>query len=477
MSTVAAMVLTLLLQASAFDSVRIFAHPSSDDPWLVQVELTAREYSTFLRFGSPLDSAMFACEAFRVKQRNSAHLDNPLRNVGAKAKRSPAKPSDFVTMSAGEIQTVSIDLSHCFVFEENTQYVVSHPSDKSSKHSFLSFRSSTRPHKQSWSYKASNYGSTCTSDEWSETETAITNALAAVDDALYNNLLAGCAGTDYTNFFGEYSQARYYIVRENFRRMFDILTSSDFGVVCNHANCSDGVFAYVYPDDGEHLIYMCQAYFDASVTLEQDSKPGVIIHELSHFDDIAGTSDFQYGYQDNQDMADEDPCKAVWNADSNEYYVEQILDPSGSACCADLSACDEQDYCDSNGTACLELSVLGDSSGEEETFTYYSCVYDGVCSDLTLDDGSTWVDAEGDGCEVYFTNGYCEEYGDDFANQDLTANMVCCGCEAGVDIDGSDDDGSDDDGSDHDDDEFSSAVRASTDVLAYVGMFIFSRLF
>ena len=47
----------------------------------------------------------------------------------------------------------------------------------------------------------------------------------------------------------------------------------------------DGVFAYVYPTR-PFQIFLCGAFWNAGMT-GTDSKPGTIIHELSHFDVLA----------------------------------------------------------------------------------------------------------------------------------------------------------------------------------------------
>ena len=53
-----------------------------------------------------------------------------------------------------------------------------------------------------------------------------------------------------------------------------------------------GVYAYVYPDDLTHTIFLGSAFWTASdIKRSKDSKAGIILHELTHFEDYYGTTD------------------------------------------------------------------------------------------------------------------------------------------------------------------------------------------
>lgn len=92
-----------------------------------------------------------------------------------------------------------------------------------------------------------------------------------------------------------------------------------------------GRFAFVYPNDATHTVYLDEEFKTASRTGE-DSKAGVITHEMSHFVDIGRTYDkFEnynngyavYGIADSHALAKTNPELALYHADSFEYYVEQ----------------------------------------------------------------------------------------------------------------------------------------------------------
>ena len=91
-------------------------------------------------------------------------------------------------------------------------------------------------------------------------------------------------------------------------------------------------FAYVYPNDDKHTVYLDQA-FDKAPETGEDSKGGALAHEMSHFDDVGGTRDkFKdynddkpvYGQDASRQLAKAQPNLAMKHADSFEYYVEDI---------------------------------------------------------------------------------------------------------------------------------------------------------
>jgi hypothetical protein len=55
----------------------------------------------------------------------------------------------------------------------------------------------------------------------------------------------------------------------------------------------EAVYAYVYPTDKAHTVYLCPYFFakNDEKPLSQDSKIGTLIHEVSHFKDVLGTDD------------------------------------------------------------------------------------------------------------------------------------------------------------------------------------------
>lgn len=97
---------------------------------------------------------------------------------------------------------------------------------------------------------------------------------------------------------------------------------ADVPWTCNLPECGSGIFAFVHPADATHTINLCSAFFVFSPASGTDSQPGTLIHESSHFNDLAGTNDDAYGQTASQALALSTPVNAVANADSHQYFAE-----------------------------------------------------------------------------------------------------------------------------------------------------------
>ena len=55
----------------------------------------------------------------------------------------------------------------------------------------------------------------------------------------------------------------------------------------------ESTYAYVYASDITHTVYLCPLFFEENDEdpLSKDSKIGALIHEVSHFKDVLGTTD------------------------------------------------------------------------------------------------------------------------------------------------------------------------------------------
>jgi len=88
-----------------------------------------------------------------------------------------------------------------------------------------------------------------------------------------------------------------------------------------YCNCHQkNTYAYVYPDR-PYEVHLCGAFWQAPAT-GTDSKAGTLVHETSHFNNVAGTDDWAYGQSACQSLATSNPDHAIANADSHEYFAE-----------------------------------------------------------------------------------------------------------------------------------------------------------
>lgn len=156
----------------------------------------------------------------------------------------------------------------------------------------------------------------CSSGEKSDLVSALGAARNMADDSVaYLN--SGTTGSRYTHWFGNYSSQRYNTVSNNFDDIKNALDNEQLTFDCG---CNQSYFAYVYPNQ-PYKVYFCRAFWNANET-GTDSRGGTIIHEISHFNAVAGTDDIVYGQSGAASLADSDPAAAVTNADSHEYFAE-----------------------------------------------------------------------------------------------------------------------------------------------------------
>jgi peptidyl-Lys metalloendopeptidase len=157
----------------------------------------------------------------------------------------------------------------------------------------------------------------CSASQQSALTTAVTAGRAMADDGERYLTARKLLGPRYTNWFGASDPARLATVRGNYAAIKDAFATRPVTVDCS---CNKPYFAYVYPTK-PYVIYVCRAFWTAPMT-GTDSKGGTLVHEMSHFNVVAGTDDWVYGQEGAAGLAISDPARAVNNADSHEYFGE-----------------------------------------------------------------------------------------------------------------------------------------------------------
>lgn len=156
----------------------------------------------------------------------------------------------------------------------------------------------------------------CTASQTADINTAVANAKTYASGALgYMN--AGVAGPRYTTWFGVNDATRFATVTDHYSKILDAFNTQNVVVSCK---CRKNYYAYVNPT-APYVITVCNAFWTAPA-IGTDSKAGTLIHEMSHFNVVAGTDDLAYGQTAAKNLAISDPAKAVNNADSHEYFAE-----------------------------------------------------------------------------------------------------------------------------------------------------------
>lgn len=132
-------------------------------------------------------------------------------------------------------------------------------------------------------------------------------------------LNASTVGPRYTTWFGAYTSSRYNTAEQHFVDI-DAAMDQSSGQVTVNCGCNQSYYAYVYPTR-PYEIFVCRAFWNAPLT-GTDSKAGTLIHEMSHFNVVAGTDDVVYGQAGAKNLASTNPDGALNNADNHEYFAE-----------------------------------------------------------------------------------------------------------------------------------------------------------
>ena len=147
---------------------------------------------------------------------------------------------------------------------------------------------------------------------------AITSARAYSENAK-GYLVANNQGPRYTTWFGAYTSSRYGTASQHFVAIDAAMDQTGDKIKIN-CGCNQSYYAYVYPTK-PYEIFVCRAFWSAPNT-GTDSKAGTLVHEMSHFNAVAGTDDVVYGQAGAKNLAITDPNGALNNADSHEYFAE-----------------------------------------------------------------------------------------------------------------------------------------------------------
>jgi peptidyl-Lys metalloendopeptidase len=176
-------------------------------------------------------------------------------------------------------------------------------------------------------------------DSFRDCTTAEARVLAqALDSAKALTVDAAAAVGDtreYGRWFGDYSVANAEYVRSNLKGIVAAIRRGTVTVECEQVEpdgCAAGEYAFVYTNRPYNL-HICPSFFDLPTlsalrpgARQSDfgTREGTIVHELSHFEHVAGTEDHCYSRRECSAMAQEAPALAIENADSYQYFTEDV---------------------------------------------------------------------------------------------------------------------------------------------------------
>lgn len=121
----------------------------------------------------------------------------------------------------------------------------------------------------------------------------------------------------YQRWFGFPLYPRQDIVKGHFDAIAQILPQETYSCACSLKDPAK-VFAYTNPDLPYEL-HLCPVFWETGMT-GIDSKAGTLVHETGHF---VGLEDIAYGFDNALALAQKNPSRAIYNADSHEYFAEE----------------------------------------------------------------------------------------------------------------------------------------------------------
>jgi len=258
----------------------------------------------------------------------------PVEFTGPHYKRPALSDEDYVTLSPNKSLTRTVTLSGFYDLSQTGTYIFRYNADllpegasqpvaldSNEVSLWIEGRANAVPAPQPQFIGAPGTSSLAFSKCTAEQQTIATQALGAAS-TMANGASLYLGGTPaanprYTTWFGAFSSNGWGTAKSNFTAIKDAIDTKPITFDCS---CRKKYYAYVYPNQ-PYNVYLCNVFWSAPLS-GTDSKGGTIIHELSHFDVVAGTDDWVYGQSGAKSLAISDPNKALNNADSHEYFAE-----------------------------------------------------------------------------------------------------------------------------------------------------------
>lgn len=276
----------------------------------------------------------------------------PMSYLGPIIKRPAITAQDLVTLAPGESITGSVDISLYYDFSRTGIYAMQYGvtagqifahdpraaiklrSERDSEPAFASEVLSNHAsafvegrrnamadylERRTSQLKAGSisFAGRCSASQMSTIQSAVSASQVMANDSVSYLSGAPAATPRFTTWFGTYSSANWNEVKGHYVNIKDALDNKPLTFDCG---CNKKYYAYVFPTQ-PYTVYLCRAFWNAPLT-GTDSKGGTIIHELSHFNVVAGTDDFAYGQTAAKQLALTNPAQARANADSHEYFAE-----------------------------------------------------------------------------------------------------------------------------------------------------------
>ncbi|MEL6681237.1 MAG: M35 family metallo-endopeptidase [Pseudomonadota bacterium] len=163
----------------------------------------------------------------------------------------------------------------------------------------------------------------------------VTDALRSAKDLTLKAAAQVGDTPTYAKWFGEYSDANAEVVRATLKSVVTAIRSGGVTIHCKRetqTGCTDREYAWVYPHR-PYEVNVCPPFFNLPHLTELNpgerrsdngTREGTMVHEISHFLEVADTWDHCYSRSECSDMALQTPHLAIENADSFQYFTEDV---------------------------------------------------------------------------------------------------------------------------------------------------------
>ena len=302
----------------------------------VTVTNTSRQPIVLNRWELPTERP--EAELFRIQVNGQ-----PVAYTGPLIKRGPATAADTVTIEVGATLSYKVELTSAYDLSRNGTYTIEYagkgaqesaPLQSDALYLWLESRTAAPVAADSatgavagaalgtnavvQSTGSIGYTGNCSATRKTQLAQAVTAASTYATGAVNYLAVAPAANKPrYVKWFGTVTTARWNTAKTHYAAIKDALANKPLTLDCS---CTQSYYAYVYPTQ-PYKIYLCNAFWSAPAT-GTDSKAGTLIHEISHFNVVAGTQDHVYGQSAAAALAVSNPTNALNNADNHEYFAE-----------------------------------------------------------------------------------------------------------------------------------------------------------
>ena len=257
-----------------------------------------------------------------------------VRYTGPLVKRMAPQAGDHVRLDPGATLSYQVELTAAYDLSRSGRYAIeyssrgAHGANASALRSdtlylWLEGRSGKRAVEPPVVAGAGGitYTGNCSATQQTDLTSAVAQASTYSHTAVsYLMTQSPSATPRYTTWFGANATSGWATATLNFKAIKGAFDSQPLVLDCKCKKRT--VYAYVYPNQ-PYKIYLCGAFWNAPLA-GTDSRGGTLIHEMSHFTVVADTDDWAYGKTAAMALAVSNPTRALANADSYEYFAENI---------------------------------------------------------------------------------------------------------------------------------------------------------